>query len=78
VEQKVGVQKGMELTGAMAEPGKPLEQRIKDLLSSAPAVLLMKGTPEEPKCGFSRRVVDALRKDNIDFKHVDILQVCGG
>ena len=53
---------------------KPLEQRIKELLSSAPVVLLMKGSPEEPRCGFSRKVVDALQKDSIAFKHFDILQ----
>lgn len=54
---------------------KPLEQRIKELLSSAPVVLLMKGSPDEPRCGFSRKVVDALRKDSISFNHFDILQV---
>lgn len=53
----------------------PLDQRIRTLLGSAPVMLLMKGSPEEPRCGFSRRVVEALQKDGIVFKHFDILGV---
>eukprot|EP00892_Ulva_mutabilis_P007606 jgi/Ulvmu1/5217/UM022_0010.1 len=52
----------------------PLEQRIRTLLGSAPVMLLMKGSPDEPRCGFSRRVVEALQTTGIDFKAFDILQ----
>lgn len=31
------------------------------------------GDPDSPRCGFSRKVVDALRADGIDFKSFDIL-----
>jgi hypothetical protein len=65
----------VHLTVAPTSQQKPLEDRIKELLGSAPVVLLMKGSPDEPRCGFSRKVVEALRKDSIPFKHFDILQV---
>eukprot|EP01023_Acetabularia_acetabulum_P035471 TRINITY_DN3351_c0_g1_i1.p1 TRINITY_DN3351_c0_g1~~TRINITY_DN3351_c0_g1_i1.p1 ORF type:complete len:326 (+),score=38.61 TRINITY_DN3351_c0_g1_i1:27-1004(+) len=51
-----------------------LQEKIKTLLSSAQVLLFMKGSPQEPKCGFSRKVVDALNQDNIQFQHFDILQ----
>jgi len=53
-----------------------LDQRIQSLLGSSPVMLLMKGSPERPRCGFSSRVVDALQKADVQFKHFDILQVC--
>ena len=36
--------------------------RIKFMLAQWPVVLFMKGDEAAPKCGFSGRVVDALRK----------------
>lgn len=65
----------MTVPSGKENESKPIEERIKDLLSSAPVLLLMKGSPQEPKCGFSRKVVAALQKDNIAFKHFDILEV---
>lgn len=38
-------------------------------------MLLMKGSPEQPRCGFSSRVVAALQEAGVDYKHFDILQV---
>ena len=75
VKLQEAVQAGMAVLPGKENDSKPLEQRIKELLSSAPVLLLMKGTPDEPRCGFSRKVVDALRQDSIAFRHFDILQV---
>ena len=36
-------------------------------------MLFMKGTPERPMCGFSMRVVQALRDVDADFAAMDIL-----
>lgn len=36
-------------------------ERIKAELEAHPVVLFMKGTPEMPMCGYSKRAVDALR-----------------
>jgi Grx4 family monothiol glutaredoxin len=35
--------------------------RVSTLVHSAPVMLFMKGEPDAPKCGFSRRTVEALR-----------------
>lgn len=48
--------------------------RIKFLLSSYPVILFMKGSKEEPKCGFSGRTVEQLSKVSIPFHTVNILQ----
>ena len=36
-------------------------------------MLFMKGTPDVPRCGFSSKVVDALKKEGISFGSFDIL-----
>ncbi len=36
-------------------------------------VLFMKGSPDAPRCGFSRRIVALLKNQNITFTHFDIL-----
>lgn len=36
-------------------------------------VLFMKGDPDQPRCGFSRRIVALLRDQNVTFAHFDIL-----
>ncbi|KXZ47964.1 hypothetical protein GPECTOR_31g326 [Gonium pectorale] len=62
---------------AAVEDPAAVRERIKALLSgpSAPAVMLfMKGSPQEPRCGFSRRVVEALQSEGIEFGSFDILQ----
>ena len=36
-------------------------------------MLFMKGTPDVPRCGFSRRIVALLRDQNVPFSSFDIL-----
>lgn len=51
------------LTAAAAPPaGSDVQGRIKFLMSSHPVLLFMKGSLETPRCGFSRKVVAALRE----------------
>ncbi|KAL3083212.1 hypothetical protein niasHS_011014 [Heterodera schachtii] len=50
-----------------------LNSRLKRLINTARLTLFMKGTPEGPKCGFSRQIVDLLRSHNVDFWTFDIL-----
>ncbi|XP_065019225.1 monothiol glutaredoxin-S11-like [Musa acuminata AAA Group] len=49
------------------------EDRLKNLITSSPVMLFIKGTPDAPRCGFSSKVVDALKKEGIDFGSFDIL-----
>ena len=55
-------------------PPVSLDERIKGIISSGEVVLFMKGVPDEPRCGFSRRMVSLLRDHKIQFKSFDILQ----
>lgn len=50
------------------------EARVRQLLRASPVLLFMKGSPDAPRCGFSRKVVDALRSEGVSFSHFDILQ----
>ncbi|KAL5676809.1 hypothetical protein ACJX0J_012940, partial [Zea mays] len=69
--------KSGELKKVMSEKGvipkESLEDRLKSLVSSAPVMLLMKGTPDAPHCGFSSKVVNALKKEGVSFGSFDIL-----
>lgn len=49
-------------------------ERIKAYLDSSPVVLFMKGSPDFPQCGFSARVVGALRACRATFTHVNVLE----
>ncbi|KAG4959920.1 hypothetical protein JHK84_037042 [Glycine max] len=51
----------------------PLKKRIQQLVDSNPVMLFMKGTPEEPKCGFSRKVVVVLNEERVKFGSFDVL-----
>lgn len=47
---------------------------IKQQIASNTILLYMKGTPEQPQCGFSARAVQALRACNAKFGSVNILE----
>ncbi|QID82917.1 monothiol glutaredoxin grx5 [Saccharomyces pastorianus] len=42
------------------------KKAIEDAIESAPVVLFMKGTPEFPKCGFSRATIGLLGNQGVD------------
>ncbi|CAK9152522.1 unnamed protein product [Ilex paraguariensis] len=73
------VAKGTEIGGGKGGISEPsglsatLASRIEGLINSSPVILFMKGKPDEPKCGFSRKVVDILREEKVDFESFDIL-----
>ena len=50
------------------------EEKIRKQLAENPIILYMKGTPSEPRCGFSAKAATALTSTGIDFAYVDILQ----
>lgn len=49
-----------------------LKKRIEGLINDAPIFLFMKGTPGEPQCGFSAKVVDILHELKVTFSSFDI------
>ena len=54
-------------------PRRDLNERLKELISAAPCMLFMKGSPQEPRCGFSRTIVGLLKEHSIQFSSFDIL-----
>ncbi|NXI65532.1 GLRX3 protein, partial [Anseranas semipalmata] len=49
-----------------------LTVRLKKLINAAPCMLFMKGSPKEPRCGFSKQMVEILNKHGISFSSFDI------
>lgn len=56
-----------------AETEEEVEARVRGLMKQSAVVLFMKGTPELPRCGFSRKIVAILRDLNVKFTHFDVL-----
>ncbi len=46
---------------------------IKEQINSNPIILYMKGSPNQPQCGFSARTVQALMACGERFAYVDVL-----
>lgn len=48
-------------------------ETIRDQIESNPVILYMKGSPNQPQCGFSARSVQALMACGERFAYVDVL-----
>jgi hypothetical protein len=55
------------------ESPEELEKRLRELMNQSEVVLFMKGSPDSPRCGFSRKIVGHLRDQKVQFTHFDIL-----
>ena len=51
----------------------PLRDAIAEAIRDNKVILFMKGTPEQPMCGFSARAAGALQATGVPFAAVDIL-----
>lgn len=63
--------------GAAAAPPIVLTPAIREKLSAvvsrAPSMLFIKGTPDAPVCGFSKKIVALLREQRVPFQGFDIM-----
>jgi monothiol glutaredoxin len=57
----------------MSETTNPIRDAIAEAISDNEAILFMKGTPDQPMCGFSARTSAALQALGAPFAAVDIL-----
>ena len=57
----------------MSEQSTQIRDAIAQAIGENPVILFMKGTPDQPMCGFSARTVAALQALNAPFAAVDIL-----
>ena len=55
----------------MTEP--TLKDRVEELIRDNQILLFMKGTPEQPRCGFSMRVVNVLETYGVEYAALDVL-----
>ncbi|KAI8926759.1 thioredoxin-like protein [Entophlyctis helioformis] len=63
-----------ETTPASAAEAKAaLDKKLGQLIASQPVMLFMKGTPSEPRCGFSRQTVEILTKVGCPYGSFNIL-----
>jgi Grx4 family monothiol glutaredoxin len=70
-DQKQG--SGFATAGPTTTPPQDLNARLSKLVNTAPVMLFMKGSPDAPRCGFSRQMVELLKSSNASFEHFDIL-----
>jgi monothiol glutaredoxin len=47
--------------------------KIRKQLEENPVILYMKGTPDEPRCGFSAKAAAAMKSTGVDFAFVDVM-----
>jgi len=47
--------------------------KIRQQLQNNPVILYMKGTPDEPRCGFSAKAAGLLKSTGIGFAYVDVM-----
>lgn len=57
----------------MSEQSNQIRDAIAQAIDENPVILFMKGTPDQPACGFSARTVAALQALGAPFAAVDIL-----
>ena len=50
-----------------------LKERIEKDIKNNKVMLYMKGTPDEPQCGFSAQVISVLKTYDVPFKTFNIL-----
>ncbi|KAJ9075097.1 glutaredoxin [Entomophthora muscae] len=50
-----------------------LNSRLKQLISQEHVMIFIKGSPQQPKCGFSRQLIEILKEQGIVYGSFDIL-----
>ena len=50
-----------------------LKDKVEELVRDNRVLLFMKGTPDQPQCGFSMRVVNVLESYGVEYAALDVL-----
>ena len=56
------------------ESSEELDKRLRTLMNQSKVVLFMKGSPDAPRCGFSKKIVGILQGRNVKFTYFNILE----
>ena len=59
--------------GEKEESTEQVNERLRKLMNQSKVVLFMKGSPEAPRCGFSRKISALLKERGVEFTTFDIL-----
>ncbi|KAL3287857.1 hypothetical protein HHI36_002315 [Cryptolaemus montrouzieri] len=51
----------------------PLEERLKKLINTSKVMLFMKGNRNQPRCGFSKQIIEILNNTGTSYETFDIL-----
>ena len=51
-----------------------VKNKIKDLIDNNDVCLFMKGTPDNPQCGFSMAVSNVLKHLDVNFNGINVLE----
>ena len=51
-----------------------INQKIKELINDNDVCLFMKGTPDNPQCGFSMTVSNILKHLKVEFNGINVLE----
>tara|TARA_B100001057_G_scaffold468834_1_gene528467 strand:+ start:774 stop:1094 length:321 start_codon:yes stop_codon:yes gene_type:complete len=51
-----------------------ISKKIEDLINKNEVCLFMKGTPDNPQCGFSMAVTNVLKHLNVKFNGINVLE----
>ncbi|CAG8673909.1 968_t:CDS:2 [Acaulospora colombiana] len=54
-------------------PKVDLNTRLKELVNTDSVMVFIKGTPSQPRCGFTRQLVEILNENNVKFSSFNIL-----
>lgn len=58
----------------IAKQKEALETRLKKLINQAPCMLFMKGSPANPQCGFSKKIIAILDEYKADYQSFNIFE----
>ena len=48
--------------------------KVQQILDSCPVIVFIKGTPANPKCGFSTTLLEMLKKYGVEYTYYDIIE----
>ena len=54
-----------------------LREQLEQAIQANKVLLLMKGTPDMPRCGFSMRTVGVLEQMGVEYGAIDVLPILG-
>lgn len=72
-QKVVAYSSGPAASNNLANDKEALTKHLKALISRAPIMLFMKGNPNQPRCKFSREIVNILASQGVTYDSFDIL-----